>query len=409
MGEKSEILPVDKSENELDPGIQALADMADKMGENSLEPEYDENDFDSDGYNKDGINKRGFYKNGIHKDTGEKRDQWGYDKWGLNKLREDYDGFFHSGKGGRLKHQDGYYHPEDFGKDGFDSDGYDREGYDRKGYDYDGYDKDGYSREYNAKFNKFGVDENGRMKNGEMDSDVEFAIGFAESGEKDLNRFAAEKGMDGKEVRDRIALARKKCPNIDKIIKNLLLTGNKMRFAAISIDCKKFIGGELSMNEFWDKHSKLNISDVLSNFIDSPGEKKQFSDRVIENLNLDSKNVEGILRIFGVSQHDVSGALKGVEDFKKVYTRFSTDGTSEQIKKKQENTKKIFDTIKYLNRYKDRKLDSLLGSRQSFDGGQTWIEFNEGTIGQAVDTLKKDNKLVCVQTVRDYIIDQSKS
>ena len=136
--------------------------------------------------------------------------------------------------------------------------------------------------------------------------------------------------------------------------------------------------------------------------------RRRFSDRTIENLVLDSDNIEGNLRIFGTSQYDVSGALRGIEDFKRMYTRFGTDGTPEQMQKKRENTKKIFDTIKYLSRYKNRNLDSLLGSRQSFDGGQTWIEYNGETIGQAMDALKKDKKLVCVQTVKDYIINQSK-
>ena len=283
------------------------------------------------------------------------------------------------------------------------------EGYDSEGYNREGVDREGCSREFNVKFNQYGVDENGYMKNGELDSDIEFAISFSESGIKDQIKYAAEKGMDEKEVRERIESARKKCPNIDEIIKNILLTGNKMRVAAISDDCEKFISGELDMNGFWGKHPRLNISEVLSSFINDPEKRKQFSDRTVENLVLDSDNIEGNLRVFGTSQYDVSGALKGIEDFKRIYTGFGTDGTPEQIQKKRENTKKIFDTIKYLNRYRNRNLDSLLGSRQSFDGGRTWIEFNGETIGQAMDALKKDKKLICVQTVKDYIVNQFKN
>lgn len=442
MDKNGEIISSDRQEVELDPGVQALADMADKMGEENPESDSGESDFSSNGMHeetgtkydlegydvrgldKTGVDREGFDRNGLGTDY---RDSEGYDVNGLRKeYREgaskgymyDKDGFrWHKEKGlyGREKwvqsteyNKDGY-NRAGYNRYGYDIEGYNQEGYNREGYNREGLDRDGNTLEFNSKFNKYGVDENGYMKNGEIDPDVEFAISFSESGIRDQGRFAAEKGMDEKEVRDKIELARKKCPNVDEIITDLLLTGNKMRVAAISNDCDKFIGGELSTKEFWDKHPKLNISDMLSSFISDPDKKKQFSDRTIESLVLDSDNIEGNLRIFGTSQYDVSGALKGIEDFKKIYTRFGTNGTPEQLQKKRENTKKVFDTIKYLNRYKSRSLDSLLGSRQTFDGGQTWIEFNGEKIGQAMDALKKDKKLVCVQTVKDYIINQAKS
>ena len=367
---------------------------------------YDRQGFDSEGYDR-----RGFDRSGINRRTSTKYDEEGYDSRGIDSYGFDREGHKRNSEGKvvtRLRKYDNGYDVWGVDRDGYKEDGFDRFGFDREGYDREGLDKDGYTREYNARFNEYGVDENGYMKNGEMDPDVEFAISFSESGIKDQIKYAAERGIDEKEVRERIESARKKCPNIDEIIKNLLLTGNKMRVAAISNDCEKFISGELDVNGFWDKHPRLNISEVLSNFINDPEKRRRFSDRTVENLVLDSDNIEGNLRIFGTSQYDVSGALRGIEDFKRIYTRFGTDGTPEQIQKKRENTKKIFDTIKYLNRYKNRNLDSLLGSRQSFDGGQTWIEFNGETIGQAMDALKKDKKLVCVQTVKDYIINQSK-
>lgn len=535
MDKKDEIISSDGQEVELDSGVQALADMADKMGEENPESDSGESGFDSNGihketgtkydpegydvrgfdetgvdregfdrnglgtdyrdregysrygYDKEGYDRRGFNRDGIHRNgtrynedgfnsrgydkngydvngrdiygrdedgynekgydlQGYNRD--GYDRNGLTKemkaarnrafaqseydengLRKEYregasKGYMYDKEGFRWHKEKGpfgekWVQSTEYNKDGYNRAGYNRFGYDIEGYDQEGYNREGYNREgldrdgntpeFNSKFNKYGVDENGYMKNGEIDPDVEFAISFSESGIRDQGGFAAKKGMDEKEVRDKIELARKKCPNVDEIIKDLLLTGNKIRVAAISNDCDKFIGGELSTKEFWDKHPKLNISDILSSFISDPDKKKQFSDRTIESLVLDSDNIEGNLRIFGTSQYDVSGALKGIENFKKIYTRFGTDGTPEQLQKKRENTKKIFDTIKYLNRYKSRNLDSLLGSRQSFDGGQTLIEFNGETIGQAMDALKKDKKLVCVQTVRDYIINQAKS
>ncbi len=521
MDKKDEIISSGESSGELDPGIQALANMADKMGEGGSGSEYNEFGFNSegihrngtryddegygaDGFDEIGVDREGFDREGFGTDGRDRegfdrlglnaekydregrygvghRDAEGYDRYGFNRRGYDREGFDRRGydkegydregfnrqhfdrnginrRTGTLYNSNGWdargfnadgWDRDGYGKDGYNADGYNRKGYNRQGYDSDGYDKDGfdidgynwkgynrsgfdvdgynsngydsdgydregldkdgYTKEYNAKFNKFGIDENGYMKNGEMDPDVEFAISFSESGIKDQIKYAAEKGLDEKEVRERIESARKKCPNIDEIIKNLLLTGNKMRVAAISNDCEKFISGELDADGFWGKHPRLNISEVLSSFINDPEKRKQFSDRTVENLVLDSNNIERNLRIFGTSQYDVSGALKGIEDFKRIYTRFGTNGTPEQIQKKRENTKKIFDTIKYLNRYRSRNLDSLLGSRQSFDGGQTWIEFNGETIGQAMDALKKDKRLVCVQTVKDYIINQSKN
>ena len=544
MDTKHENLSNNESNEGLDPKIQALADMAGKMGELGRKPEYDEFGFDSNGvhkngtrfdeegydkggrdrrgydrlgfdkegynifgynkerrdrdgydglgFDKEGYNKSGFDSNGVHKngtrfneegydkfgrdrdgffrdgfsidgfnreginkytgtefypdgwnqsytmhrDTGTEydpegynisgydkggRDRSGYDKFGIDKEGYDKHGIDSYGydRNGNRRNPDGSpmfrtdrkngYDVWGVDKDGYKEDGFDRFGFDREGYDREGLDKDGYTREYNAKFNKFGVDENGYMKNGEIDPDVEFAISFSESGIKELTKYAAEKGMEYKEVQDRIESARKKFPAIDETITNILLTGNKMRAAAISNDCEKFINGELDVKEFWDKHPRLNISGILFNFINDPEKRKQFSDRTVENLVLDSDSIEENLRIFGTSQYDVPGALKGIEDFKKTYVRFGVDGSPEQIQKKRENTKKIFDTMKYLSKYKNQNLNTLLGSRQSFDGGQTWTDFNGELIGHAMDALKADKKLICVQSVKDYIVKQIKN
>ena len=365
--------------------------------------EYDPEGYNISGYDKGGRDRRGYDKFGIDKEGYDKHgiDSYGYDRNGNRRNPDGSPMFYTSRKNG--------YDVWGVDKDGYKEDGFDRFGFDREGYDREGLDKDGYTREYNAKFNEFGVDENGYMKNGEIDPDVEFAISFSESGIKELTKYAAEKGMEYKEVQGKIESARKKFPAIDETITNILLTGNKMRAAAISNDCEKFINGELDVKEFWDKHPRLNISGVLFNFINDPEKRKQFSDRTVENLVLDSDSIEENLRIFGTSRYDVPGALKGIEDFKKTYVRFGVDGSPEQIQKKRENTKKIFDTMKYLSKYKNQNLNTLLGSRQSFDGGQTWTDFNGELIGHAMDALKADKKLICVQSVKDYIVKQIKN
>lgn len=365
--------------------------------------EYDPEGYNISGYNKGGRDRRGYDKFGIDKEGYDKHgiDSYGYDRNGNRRNPDGSPMFYTNRKNG--------YDVWGVDKDGYKEDGFDRFGFDREGYDREGLDKDGYTREYNAKFNEFGVDENGYMKNGEIDPDVEFAISFSESGIKELTKYAAEKGMEYKEVQGKIESARKKFPAIDETITNILLTGNKMRAAAISNDCEKFINGELDVKEFWDKHPRLNISGILFNFINDPEKRKHFSDRTVENLVLDSDSIEENLRIFGTSQYDVPGALKGIEDFKNTYIRFGVDGSPEQIQKKRENTKKIFDTMKYLSKYKNQNLNTLLGSRQSFDGGQTWTDFNGELIGHAMDALKADKKLICVQSVKDYIVKQIKN
>lgn len=378
---------------------------------------YDPEGFDITGYNKEGFDRYGFDKDGINKDTGTELDVDGYNKRGLRKERKDASSrsYMFDRQGFRWhKEGDRWVQSAKYNKDGFDRDGLDRygrdeygfdqEGYDPEGYDRQGLDKEGYSREFNAKFNRYGVDESGYTKNGEMDPDVQFAIEFAESGVEDQGSYAFEKKMDENDVRKKIAAARKKCPNIDEMISDILLTGNKKRVANIINECNEVIDESISANEFWELHPKLTIGDILSNFLNSDEDKKQFADKTIEGIVMDSDNIEKNIRIFNHSRFDVPGALKGIEDFKKIYTRFSTDGSPEEIKKKQENTKKIFDTMKYFNLYKNDKLNMLLGTRQSNDGGQTWVEFTGENIGEAMEALKKDNKLICLQTVKDYII-----
>ena len=59
MDRKAELLSVDSSENELDPGIQELANLADKMGDGNSEPEYNEAGFNSEGLHKNGTSPCG--------------------------------------------------------------------------------------------------------------------------------------------------------------------------------------------------------------------------------------------------------------------------------------------------------------------------------------------------------------
>lgn len=335
---------------------------------------YDKNGFDKEGYNEDGF------------------DIYGYDRDGFGRDGIDQEGFGRDG-----------FNADGIDRDGFDRDGFNMDGVDREGYNKEGLDKDGNTREFNAKFNEYGVDENGYHKNGEIDPDVEFAINFAESGIKSQGKYAEENNMDEKDVRKRLGLARKKCPNIDEMIRNILLTGNKMLMAAVNKDCEKVISGEMETNDFWDKHPKLAAPDTL-NFINDTDKKKQFADKIIDDIEMGSDNIEKNLRVFGVSFYDVPGAIKGAEEFKKIYTKFGANGLPE----KRENIKKIYDVIKYFNRYKNHNIDSLLGFSQSFDGGKTWIEFDGETIGRAMEALKKDKKLICVQSVKDYIIKENK-
>lgn len=369
-----------------------------------LNPRWDEN----------GIDYRGFQETGneINVRTGTKYDINGFDKEGYNEDGIGMDGLDREGFNSEGIDLEGYdrdgFNSEGVDREGYHRDGYNDEGIDREGYNREGLDKDGNTSEYNAKFNTYGVDENGYRKNGEIDPDVEFAIDFAKSGIKDQNKYADERAMDEKEVREKIKAARKKCPNIDEIIRDQLLTGNKMRVAAVANDCEKFIDGSLELNSFWEKHPKLSMLDVLTSFISDIDKRKQFANKTIKNIMLDSDNIENNVQIFSTSRYNVPEAIKGAEEFRRIYARFDIDGSPEQIQKKRENTKKIYDTIKYLNKYKNRNVDSLLGSRQSFDGGQTWVEFTGVAIGEAMDALKKDKRLVCVQTVKDYMINQAK-
>lgn len=78
----------------------------------------------------------------------------------------------------------------------------------------------------------------------------------------------------------------------------------------------------------------------------------------------------------------------------------------EDIQAKRQNVKRLYEIEKYFNRYKNKNVSSLLGSRYSRDGGQTWIEFTGKAIGEAMDRLKKDKRLICTQTIKDYIIKQ---
>ena len=355
---------------------------------------FDENGFDRAGFDENGLDMFGYDKEGFDKDG---LDRGGFDRSGFNTSGMDKDG----------------YDKDGFNKNGFDKEGYDRDGYDKSGRDRDGYNRKGldwrgHTREFNARFNEYGVDENGYRMNGKLDEDVALAIEFAKSGARTRKEFADAKGMSESWVRIDLNRAREKCPKIDEIIGNLFETGKKSRVAALSNDCERFVDGKVNMDEFWQKHPKLNFSEVLGILMDNPDIIKQFSDKTIESLVLDSENIEKNLRIFGTSRYEVSKALKNAENVRKIYVKLSTDGTKEEIEKKRNNTKKIYDTIKYFSGYRNSNFNALLGSRQSYDGGKTWIKFNGEMLSQAMNALEKTGKLICVKTVEEYIVSHYK-
>lgn len=420
--------------------------------------EYDENGYDKDGYDSYGFNAEGLHRKGylgpqkqyfapdprkdengvdnwgfmegdpINIRTGTERDSRGYDFQGFNAEgfdRKGFDregfnaeGFDRRGFGRDGFNAEGYdrkgfgrdgYNPEGFDRKGFGRDGFNKQGIDQEGYNREGLDKDGYTREYNAKFNKYGVDRNGRLKNGDLDEDVEFALDFAESGFRSQGEYAREKGVEPEYIKKRIEMARKKCPNIDEVITEILQTGNKMRVAIVNNDCSKVLSGEISQNDFWDKHPKLSIVDVEGSFLSDINKKRAFAEKIISSIVMDSDNIDENLRIFTTSAYDVKSALKGLDEFRKIYNRIPVNGTMEDVQAKRQNAKRLYEIEKYLNRYRNKNVSSLLGSRYSRDNGQTWIEFTGETIGEAMDQLKKGGKLICVQTVKDYIIGQQQN
>ncbi len=373
---------------------------------------FDLEGYDIRGLDKDGFNRRGF-KDGEdgpkHRITGTEFDPEGYDSRGINRFGFDKIGNRHH-KDGQLARQWQYvdgYNEWGVDKDGYDRNGFDIKGYDRDGYNVEGLDKDGYTKEFNARFNQYGVDENGYLKNGELDGDVELAIDFARSGAKSQVEYASERKMEPVETRKRIEFARKKCPNLDQVISDLLWSGNKIRVATIMGDCNKFLGGEMSMEDFYDKHPKLTVGDMVGHFIDDYDKRREFADKTTEAIVMDSENIERNLQIFAASRYDVKAAIKGLATFRKEYTRFSTDGTPESIQRKRQNTKKLYEIEQYLSEYKNDKISNLIGTRYSGDGGKTWVEFTGERVGEAMEELKKAGRLVCTRTVKDYIVKNS--
>lgn len=372
--------------------------------------------YDVEGYDRDGYDKHGFNRDGINKDTGTELDSDGYNAKGIKKEqgggfrsysydRQGFRGHFSHGEWVRdTKYNEDGFDSEGFNRSGYDVEGFDRDGFDKEGYNREGKDRNGYTREYNAMFNKYGVDENGYQKNGEMDPDVAFAIDFAKSGIRDQYRYASENGLEEKDVRKKIETARKKCPNIDIIVRDVLMMGNKMRMATVASDCEKFTSGSLGMTEFWQKHPKLEANTVLNNFIETTKKKKEFADKIIEGLDINSDTIEDSIRIFSTSKYDVGAAIEGLGNFKREYSKYGTDGSKEQIRQKHDNTIKLYRAMKLMSYYKNRNIDSLVGTRISKDDGKTWLEFDGTVIGEALDALKNDKRLICTQTVRDYIV-----
>ena len=151
-----------------------------------------------------------------------------------------------------------------------------------------------------------------------------------------------------------------------------------------------------------EKHPKLTICDVVS-VLFSEQKRKEVFERTIKNLSFSQDNLESILRTFSLSRYDVSGAMRGIEQFKRMYTQVKIDGSAEEIKLKRDNTRKLNGIKNQLNKYKNLNYKSLVGSSRSQDGGKTWVTIDEKTVNKAVEALKKNKKLVCLQTVKDYI------
>lgn len=330
--------------------------------------------------------------------TGTKFDSFGYDKDGFNAHGFDREGFDRSGYDSTGRNRDGY------DREGFDAKGFNRYGYDRHGFNADGLDRKGHTHEWCAKYNQYGVDSEGHLDTGEMDPDIAVAKEFLEGGYASLSAFAADNQMDEEYARRRIDAARRKLPSLDQAVGKVLKDGNRQRLAAMANDCARYLSGKLSLDEFWDKHPRITIVKLMTMCMrDNPLLQRRFTDKMLQEIIVGPQHIETILSIFGGSRYDVAPALSGIEEFRMAYNRLPVDGSPEQAKRKRANVQKLYDLKRFIKKYEDRNFTALLKTKLSYDGGKTWITYTQEMIDAAMQTLRKNHRIVCVRTVKEVI------
>lgn len=323
-------------------------------------------------YDANGRDEDGFYADGENATPGGfNRDGWRLERSPIT---------------GRMKAYD---------RDGYDAKGYDREGYNRAGFNQQGINRRGFKQNGIHTitgtdcdpdgYNIYDVDEHGRLRTGELHSAVAIAHELLGEPNNNMQKLATRHHVARPEIYRQVELAKTIAPHLKERVSRHNAEGTSRRMRDIHSDLHKVREGEWTWEQFWGKHSKIDLKLVLE-----CDNKHVLRNMLCEQLSqLDPCNP--------ASFHQASQLL-GITDADKLLkaiTLLIQQASQQSAEAKQQ----LFSLKQHLANSNKCRIRDLIGMAYSRPGSDAMHKISAQDVDAATDLIRQQNGVVTYKTV----------
>lgn len=274
-----------------------------------------------------------------------------------------------------------------FGADGYNQYGYDREGYDREGYNSNHKNRFGFTKKQTEEILLL----HGKIRQYGM-TPIQMMRAYLDGPLVGLPRFARDHEIDAEDLKKFRSLAKKEDPELEAKVAEKSERAHKQIVAIIRSDTEKVLSGKLGVEQFWANHQRVGAKDLRSMLANDRMFHlliQRFLWHVCEKhpeYLVGSEHQAKVLRVFAACGSTRKQALQEL-------CAYDGPNLNWDVKKRVRKVEK------YLKSFEEQNLANLLGQRTSFDGGKSWLVFDEALIAEAKKSLKESGTWICVRTV----------
>ena len=274
-----------------------------------------------------------------------------------------------------------------FGADGYSQYGYDREGYNREGYNCSGKNRFGLTKKQTeealllySKIRQYNM------------SPIQMMRAYLDGPLVGLSRFARDHGIDEGDLKKFRTLASKDDPELEAKVAEKSDRARKQIVAILRGDAEKVISGNLEIERFWADHQRVGAKDLrimLRNDRLFHLLIQKFLWHVCEEhpeYLVGSEHQAKVLRVFASCGSTREQALIELRNY-------YSPNLSREVKARVQKVER------YLKSFEEKDLAKLLGQRTSFDGGKSWLVFDDTLIAETKKVLAESGTWICVRTV----------
>ena len=216
-----------------------------------------------------------------------------------------------------------------------------------------------------------------------------------------MSDFAKEKGMSANQARSIIYHAKEKVPDLTPRIDEMVDKAQSKKYAAVRGSIEHDIEEQMSPEDFWKKHPRLDIQAMAK--IAGYDTMLKFVESNIAPINPQNESsIHDLTHIFCPGKPDAKKTLDGIDYVKKIVQAEKVEG-EEAKKNKIERVKRLNamrDFVKPHMKFNLRDLrDGTVAMIIKGDEGEIRHQVTDKDVDLAIKTLNKNHQLVSRKTV----------